>query len=163
VALRAYALEGHRPALILQQLDQVVEGLDEELATAVYLEYDPAVDVVRYASAGHPPALLIAPDGAVTRLDEGLSPPLGCLMGGTTSDTALEVEPGSTVIVYTDGLVERRGEDLEVGLRRLEAAVVAADHRDLDAFCDAVLADMGADDRGDDIALLVARLGDAES
>lgn len=161
VALRAYAIEGHPPATVVQRLDQVVESLDEELATAVYLVYDPAASTLRYANAGHPPPLLLAPDGSCQRLGEGLSPPLGCLMGGETTEAQISVQPGSTLVIYTDGLVERRGENLEVGLVRLADVAASGDPADLDAFCDHLLAGMDADDRGDDIALLTTTLGDA--
>jgi hypothetical protein len=161
VALRAYAIEGHSPAVVIQRLDQVVEELEEELATVVYLEYDPATAALRYANAGHPPPLLIAPDGSARMLTDGLSPPLGCLLGQVTAEAKVEVEPGSTLVVYTDGLVERRGADLELGLARLREVAAAGDRTDLDEFCDLVLAEMDADNRGDDIALLAARLGTA--
>lgn len=161
VALRAYAIEGHDPAGVIRRMDQIVEQMEEEIATLVYLVYDPAAATLRYANAGHPPPLLISPDGSIEGLTGALSPPLGSLLANAPDDDALDVKPGSTLVVYTDGLFERRGMDVARGLARLERVAAAGDPSDLSAFCDHLLAGMDAGNRGDDIALLTARLGAA--
>lgn len=158
IALRAYAVEGHPPAVVVQRLDRVVEGLEEDFATAVYLVYDPETATLRYANAGHPPPLLVAPDGSVRLLGDGLSPPLG-ILGDATAEGVVEVPAGSVLVVYTDGLVERRETDVERGIDRLREVAVSGDSSDLDRFCDLVLEGMDADGRSDDIALLAARFG----
>jgi hypothetical protein len=157
VALRAYAIEGHPPGEVIRRLDQVVEELEEELATAVYLVFDPADETLRYANAGHPPPLLIGPDGEVRTLTDGLAPPLGSILGSQISEGAVRVVPGSTLVAYTDGLIERRGADIEHGINRLRAVAAAGDTSDLDGFCELLLAGMDVGTRADDIALLAVR------
>jgi hypothetical protein len=157
IALRAYAIEGHGPAEVLQRLDQVLEGLDEEFATAVYLTLAPDTGDVCYARAGHPPPLLISPDGTSELLRGGLAPPLGCMLGVTCEEDAAAVGPGSLLLAYTDGLVERRGTNIERGLEQLQKVAATGDTADLDAFCDHLLEGMDAAGRSDDIALLAVR------
>lgn len=159
IAVRAYAIEGHAPGALVERLDQVLEEFEEELATVVYLVFDPSAGVVGYANAGHPPPLLLSADGAARYLRGALSPPLGCLAGAQGGEDTVEAAPGSTLVVYTDGLVERRGRDIERGLARLAGVAVAARDHDLGEFCDRLLDGMEATERGDDIALLAVRFG----
>jgi hypothetical protein len=162
IALRAYAIEGHSPAGVLQRLDQVLEGLEEELATAVYLTLDPATGDLCYARAGHPPPLLLSPDGESVLLRGGLAPPLGCMLGVACEEDGLTIQPGSVLVLYTDGLVERRDTNIEHGLEQFQKVASTGDPDDLQGFCDVLLDGMNADDRGDDIALLAVRFdGDA--
>jgi serine phosphatase RsbU (regulator of sigma subunit) len=157
VALRAYAIEGHPPAQVLERLDQVLEELQGDLATVVYLVYDPSQLSLRYSNAGHPPPLLILPDGSTRLLRGGLAPPLGCMIGTGCTEAQVEVPAGSTLVIYTDGLVERRGADIEDGLKRMAAVAAGAKAEALEAFCDELLDGMDAEHRGDDVALLVVR------
>jgi serine phosphatase RsbU (regulator of sigma subunit) len=157
IALRAYAIEGHGPAEVLQRLDQLLEGLEEELATAVYLALDPATGALVYARAGHPPPMIVSPDGTTELLREGLAPPLGCMIDVQCVEDRTTIAPGAVLVVYTDGLIERRGTNIEHGLSRLRAVAATADLGDLDGFCTTLLDGMDADDRGDDIALLAVR------
>lgn len=157
IALRAYAIEGHSPAAVIERLDQIVDDLEEDLATAVFLRLAPATGRLRYASAGHPPPLLIHADGSSDFLRGGLAPPLGCMLGADCTEDTVIVEAGATVLLYSDGLVERRGIDIQLGFDKLQDVVAGGDPSDLEAFCDHVLGGMDADRRGDDIALLAVR------
>lgn len=159
IALRAYAVEGHPPAVVISRLDQVFEELEEDLATVVYLVYDPADATLRYANAGHPPPLLITPGGSAQTLSDALSPPLGCLLGHEPSEGLVHAVPGSTLVVYTDGLIERRRSDIDHQIDRLVEVAVGRYRSDLDSFCEDLLTGLDARNRGDDVALLVARLG----
>ena len=159
-ALRAYALEGHPPPEALRQADALVEQLGEgDFATVVFLELDPADGTVRFSSAGHPPPLLLTPGEEPLYLQGGRSAPLGALGGPDRPEETLQLEPGATLILYTDGLVERRGLSIGVGLERLQAA--AADGpTETDPLLEHLLSSLGADDeeQHDDVAVLAVRL-----
>jgi serine phosphatase RsbU (regulator of sigma subunit) len=157
--LRAYVLEGHGPAAVIGRLGRLLEDLEPEvIATCCYLVADPASGSVRWSSAGHPPALALSPAGRVWWLDGGQAPPLGVSGGGPVEEAAAVLEPESLLLLYTDGLVERRGESLDAGLGRLERALPSR-RGGLTTYCDLLLAELVADHpMDDDIAMLVMRL-----
>jgi serine phosphatase RsbU (regulator of sigma subunit)/CheY-like chemotaxis protein/anti-sigma regulatory factor (Ser/Thr protein kinase) len=160
--LRAYILEGHGPAGALARLDALVEATHgaRMIATLLVLVLDPDLQRLRFASAGHLPPLLLGPDGEAAFFRGGLVAPLG-MIGQTPIDEAVEqVAPGESVLLFTDGLVERRDESLDDGLARLCAAASAHAGEPLEAFCDLVLRDAGLDqsDHRDDVALVAMRL-----
>ena len=158
-ALRAYALEGHSPPEALRQADALVEQLGEgDFATVVYLELDLADGTVSFSSAGHPPPLLLAPDAEPIYLQGGRSAPLGALGGPDRPEETLRLDPGATLVLYTDGLVERRGLPIGVGLERLQAAA-ANGPTDVNRLLEHLLTELGADDaeQRDDVALLAVR------
>jgi serine phosphatase RsbU (regulator of sigma subunit) len=115
---------------------------------------------ITYTSAGHPPAVLCRTDRTVLLLDKATDPPLGVRTDDAPRPQAtVPYTPGDTLVLYTDGLVERRGEDIDAGLRRLTGTL--ADHASLspEDLADTLLAGMGVADGGpDDIALIVVRL-----
>jgi serine phosphatase RsbU (regulator of sigma subunit) len=154
------------PSLNVQRLDQAMRDLDVDgLATLGYarLEQDECDRATgrrtfRWTSAGHPPPLLVDADGSARLLDEGGNDLLlGVLPDSERSDNRVQVDAGSTVLLYTDGLVERRGEHLDDGLARLCSS--AADHHGLPVtdFLDAVLGDLLGDRLADDVAVLAVR------
>jgi|GEM_PF-705960 len=151
-AVRAYALEGHYPA---ETLERVTRLLDiREMATLLYLVFDPATWAVRYANAGHPPPLVLTPDGSVSLL-EGGGPPLGATSDVAFREIATPIAPGSTLLLYTDGLIEVRGEALDHGLNRLLRAAAAHGPREPERLLDHLVASMlGAEASSDDVALL---------
>ncbi|MEJ2887032.1 SpoIIE family protein phosphatase [Actinomycetospora aeridis] len=160
-ALSGYLLAGHGPAEALGLLDGLTSRIPgSQASTAMCLTLDTGTGELRYARAGHLPALLTPADGgAVTFLDDpaGHGPLLGLPPGlRDHGEAVITLEPGSVVLLYTDGLVERRGETLDDGFDRLTAS--ADRHRDAapDALAGALLADLGT--RSDDVALVVARL-----
>ena len=117
------ALEGHRPGALLSRLARIAEEpLDVDLATLLVARLEPGSGRVTVASAGHPPPLLVRPGSppAFVELDPG--PPLGTLPG-EYGETEAEVPDGSTLVLYTDGLVENRSEALGTGLERLRGAL----------------------------------------
>jgi PAS domain S-box-containing protein len=157
--VRSYAWEGDAPGRVLERVDELVQGLQiTEMATVVFarVERDGSGDAARltYANAGHPPPLLRAPDGTVTILDGALSVLVGAGPAGPRGHAEADLSPGSVLLLYTDGLVERRDEPLDAGVARLAAAVAALPTGDPDALCDGVLAALGADRHDDDVALL---------
>jgi serine phosphatase RsbU (regulator of sigma subunit) len=157
--LRAYVVEGHGPAAVIGRLGRLLEDLEPEvIATCCYLVADPASGSVRWSNAGHLPGLAMAPSGRVRWLDGGQAPPLGVPGGGPVEEAAAVLEPESLLLLYTDGLVERRGESLDAGLGRLERALPSR-RGGLTTHCDLLLAELVADHpTDDDIAMLVMGL-----
>ncbi|GAA4962152.1 SpoIIE family protein phosphatase [Kineococcus glutinatus] len=159
----AHAL-GRSPAEVLTALDEALADLGSTtLATAVLARVEQAPEesaaglrTLRWSNAGHPPPLLLQP-GAPARL---LSRPedlmLGLLPHVPRSDHAEALHPGATVVLYTDGLVERRGETLDEGLRRLVEAGARLAELPLPGLCDALIAEL-APSAEDDVALLAVR------
>ncbi|MGH2763240.1 MAG: SpoIIE family protein phosphatase [Thermoleophilaceae bacterium] len=158
-ALRAYALEGHAPARVLEQLNRLIwtEADESQMATLIYVVVDPAEGQVRWVNAGHPPPLL-ATDGRRPRyLEGGSSVPLGVLPFPDFEEVSMPMSPGETVVLYTDGLVERPGEHIDAGMGRLVAVVHDAPEEP-EQLCDHVLREL-VPHRGapDDVALLTLR------
>lgn len=152
------------PGAVLGRVDRLVQGLRvASLATMVYgRALRPAGPgdpwVLHLANAGHPPVLLREPSGAVRAVD-GVTGLLVGVDAATSRDTTtIEVPPGSTLVAYTDGLIERAGQDLDQGITelrdRIAAAPVGAGPREL---CDAAVT--GALDHRDDVALIAVRFG----
>ncbi|WP_246126907.1 PP2C family protein-serine/threonine phosphatase [Embleya hyalina] len=131
-----------------------------EAATAVAVIVDPARHDLHYSSAGHLPPALLAPDGGVTLLDRATDPPLGAHPEHLPRpQAALEYHTGATLILYTDGLIERRDEDIDTSVARLAHSLTG--HRTLDPepLADALLADLlPSDGATDDTALVVLPL-----
>lgn len=122
--LRAYAFEGLEPDAVLGRLDRLLARLETSLfASAVYAIYDPTEATLRWSNAGHPPPILFGPEGAVLLdRDEARGPVLGWSLG-PAGCSAVTISPGGGVLLFTDGLVERRGEHIDTGLDRLVEAV----------------------------------------
>jgi putative methionine-R-sulfoxide reductase with GAF domain len=156
-ALRAYALEFDDPATVLTKLDRKVQQFEPgSMATVLCGVLGPGGRVARLSSAGHPPPVLARP-GAPAHLVE-LPPdlPVGVELGHPRTVTELELPDGALLCLYTDGLVERRRESVDVGLGRLRAAVTA-EHPE--QVCVNVMAALiGAEPPGDDIAVLMLRM-----
>ena len=149
------------PAETLQRLDDLMHELgvfEPHFATCVYAVYDSVDGTCEVASAGHLPPLLIRPDGSSEFLDVSPAPPLGIGASPIVSRT-LRIDDGSLLVMSTDGLVERRTEDIDQGLERLRTVFgPASPGQTLDELCREALADVYDDHQRDDIALLVARL-----
>jgi anti-sigma regulatory factor (Ser/Thr protein kinase) len=125
------------------------------MATLVYLIFDPPSGRIRLANAGHLPPLLTKPEGSTEYLEDGRSVPLGVQAATTYSEAEHLLTPGSTLLLYTDGLIERRGISIDTGLDRL-ASSASANHDGIEDLCDRVMAAL--DPVGDDdVALLVLR------
>jgi anti-sigma regulatory factor (Ser/Thr protein kinase) len=150
-----------QPAEALQQLDELMQILGERephFATCVYAIYDAVTGTCEVASAGHLPPLLVRPDGSNELLDVLPAPPLGVGTGLIQSRT-LTVEDGSLLVLYTDGLVENRGKDIDDGLTRLRKVFgPGTPRRPLEDLCKATLDGVYSDQQRDDIAVLLARL-----
>ncbi|MEV6113513.1 SpoIIE family protein phosphatase [Streptomyces sp. NPDC052109] len=176
IALRAYAAEGHRPDAVLSRVSRFLHGIthddgmtDLRFATCVYVEADPATGMLEIARAGHPhPAIRMA-DGTVMMRPTAGGLPLGVDPDADYPTTRFTLEPGETLMLCTDGLIETGGHDLESGWHRLRAILEATpgdDGVDLESLADALVQAVHgpsshhttgplADRREDDIALLL--------
>lgn len=154
--LRAYALEGGSPAEVVGRLDEVLQLLgDTTMVTLLFIVLDPRDWSVRIANAGHLPPLVVAPDGTASFVEIGRSAPLG--VGARRHEEAeTGIEPGSTIVAYTDGLVERRGQSLDDGLARLAQAASGSD-QDAEALCQGLFDELLNVEARDDVALLVVK------
>ncbi|MEU5026102.1 SpoIIE family protein phosphatase [Streptomyces milbemycinicus] len=156
------------PDELLSALDEVVEHLDQEEAvadgaspgagvagtTCLYAIYDPVVRRCCLARAGHPPPALVRPDGAATVLDLPAGPPLG--LGGLPFEaTEVDLPDGSRLVLYTNGLLQAGGVDVDTGLDRLLGALARADP-DPERTCRTVMEALPPSHPTDDMALLVA-------
>ncbi|MER7776851.1 SpoIIE family protein phosphatase [Streptomyces sp. NPDC096191] len=166
-AVRAYARLDLPPHEVLQLLDGLATEIDaNQIATCVYAIHDPNEGRLVYASAGHLPILVRDENGTVQRADEPTGPPLGT-GGWVHTSGSISLSPGSTAVLYTDGLVERRDEDLDEGIAALERALSGATGTP-QVVCDRLVRSAGVTpDHDDDVAVLVlqhpARTGaDAE-
>ena len=122
-AARAYALEGHSPPAVLDRLDRLVRSLPgAQMATLQYLVVDSDLRTVRFASAGHVPPLVVSPDGEARFLEGAPNPPLGVFDSAGHEELTAKLEQGSTIVLYTDGLVEQRGVSIDAGLEALRRA-----------------------------------------
>jgi serine phosphatase RsbU (regulator of sigma subunit) len=157
-ALRAYALQGLPPTVVMRSIDRLLQEVgDDAMATAAFLVLDPATRRLEVVSAGHPPPLMVTTDGTSTFIDCDPHTPLGVLAAPIYHPTVLTLPPGALLVLYTDGLVEERDENLADGLVRLTAAADGAEP-DIEVLCDTVLNRMVPGEKNDDIALLAARL-----
>ncbi|WP_338703207.1 SpoIIE family protein phosphatase [Streptomyces sp. Q6] len=161
IALRAFAGEGHSPATVLSRTSRFLAELDtERFATCTYAQFDPATGIVRAVRAGHLPPLVRHVDGRVgiPRLRGGL--PLGLATDFDLEDfpeVRIDLVPGETLVLCTDGLVEEPGLDLDAGLEALATALGAAPES-ADAVADHLSRSLWQKwDSGDDVALLVLR------
>jgi len=157
-AARALLLQDGRPARVLESLDRFAALLPGARCTTVFCAVvDPERGEVVYASAGHLPAMVAEADGHSRLLDQALFVPLGVLPSARREETTAVLPAGATLLLYTDGLVERRGESLDVGLRRAAAALVAHRESPLEEVADRLARDLVGEEPDDDIALLVYR------
>jgi anti-anti-sigma factor len=161
-ALRAFALWGESPAHVLDQLSRFAEGVDGgRVATVAYVVIDPATGDARYSLAGHPPPLVVSAEGEARFLEEARSAPLAALPGVTHVEAERHIPPGATLLLYSDGAVERRGAAIDDGLALLARHAAEAVLAGLgpEALCSRLLERLFADrPASDDVALLAVRL-----
>jgi PAS domain S-box-containing protein len=159
MALRAYAFSTESPAKVVQATHRMMHRVaDTEMATLIYLVLNPDTGEVRFSNAGHPPPLLVEPDGKATFVRGGLAPPLGAmLLPESYIEETVTVPPGSTLLLYTDGLIERRGVSLDDGLDRLRA--LAEKHGpEAEPLSERLVTEMVGDQVADDVALLLIQM-----
>ena len=160
-AIHTLAMLELPPADSLLQLDELMHTLGERephFATCAYAVFDAVSGECEVAVAGHLPPLLVHPDGSNELLDVPPSPPLG-IGNGEVESRQFKVEDGSLFVLYTDGLVENKGQDISDGLARLRGIFgPGSPTRPLEDLCKATLDGVYSDHQRDDIAVLIARL-----
>ncbi|MGW6390991.1 PP2C family protein-serine/threonine phosphatase [Streptomyces sp. NPDC055103] len=160
-ALSAASRVADGPAQALEVLGlyaRSVDGAESTTAASVFIDWN--THTLTYSSAGHPPPVLRHPDGTVIYLDQATDPPLGARPEHTTRPQAsIDFAEGSVLVLYTDGLIERRREDIDTGLDRLAESITRHDAADPDRLADRLLTDL-VPPAGltDDTALIVIRL-----
>ncbi|WP_019068038.1 PP2C family protein-serine/threonine phosphatase [Streptomyces hokutonensis] len=160
-ALTATSRVADGPAQALDVLGRyahVVDGAESATVVTTFVDFDN--HTITYSSAGHPPPVLVHPDGRVEFLDRATDPPLDARPAPIPRPQAgIAFSPGATLALYTDGLIERRHEDIDRGLVRLADSLVRHRNTDPEALADAVLLELlphgGATD---DTALIIVRL-----
>jgi anti-sigma regulatory factor (Ser/Thr protein kinase) len=159
-ALRAYALEGDPPTVVLERLHWLLRRLERrEMATLAYMVLDPAALSYTLASAGHPPPLVLAADGGVGLIEDGRGPPLGAVAEPDYQEASGVLAPGVTLLLYTDGLVERRDQWLDEGIERLTVEAAAAAGSEPDELLERLLGALVPEGGGeDDVAALAVCL-----
>ncbi|CAM5628873.1 hypothetical protein SALBM135S_05813 [Streptomyces alboniger] len=160
IVLRAYAAEGHTPATVMARASGFLHELDtDRFATCLYAEADLATGVVQFVRAGHLDPLLRLTDGTCRRVPVAGGLPLGLSAEFGRLDypvTTLELDPGQTLLLCTDGLVEEPGHDLDDGMRAL-AELAASGPRDLRRLADRLCGIVDGRGGDDDAALLLLR------
>ncbi len=159
-AIRAYAAAGQTPSEVLSSLDQLFDVLGEDrVVTAVVGSVNPASGSVRLANAGHPSPLLVRADGHSTFFSSQNSLLIAAGLGGPVRPSlAVTLSPGDSLVMYSDGLVERRGELITLGMQRLAEAATAVALSGWPAQPAAALASrMDDDEQADDVVVLALR------
>jgi GAF domain-containing protein/anti-sigma regulatory factor (Ser/Thr protein kinase) len=156
-ALRAYAADGHDPGATVERVNRLMWELGPTaMTTLAFVVIDSLSETLELVNAGHPPPLVVGSDGAASFLP---------LQGGIALGAAPLVKyscerhpfpTGSAIVLYTDGLVERRGQSIDDGLERLRE--LAAGATDLEALCSRLVAGMLREVRADDVAIAAARI-----
>ncbi|MFE3268790.1 MULTISPECIES: SpoIIE family protein phosphatase [unclassified Streptomyces] len=190
IALRAYASEGHRPDAVLSRASRFLYGVtdsvtygssgqsggraaDVRFATCLYVEVDPATGLLDFARAGHPDPAIRMADGTVLMRPTAGGLPLGIDPDADYPTTRLGLEPGETMLICTDGLIETGGHDLDTGWRRIRRILESHDG-DLEGLADALVQGVHgpsshhtpgplADRREDDIALVLLSRQDVDA
>ncbi|MFE9724876.1 SpoIIE family protein phosphatase [Streptomyces sp. NPDC005794] len=157
-AVRAFALIGHEPQEIMSATNRLLIGLDPgQFASCCYVLLDPATGATRAVRAGHPQPVLRHPDGRTEVLDLPGGVVLGVDPDASYPVTELRLGPGAVLALFTDGLVEKAGTDIDEGIERLRATLAAVGRMPLAETADRVIGQARQDeDRPDDIALLMA-------
>lgn len=156
-AIRAYIAVDPTPEVVLGKLDLLFATYDmAQLVTLVYGVADPDRDELVLINAGHPPAVVLRKDGAAEQLPSADGPPLG-VGEGVRESMVLGFRDGDTLVAFTDGLIERREEDIDDGQRRALVAITALADQPVDAALEDLVENVRDHTREDDVAVLVAR------
>ena len=155
-AFRAYAYDCVSPGEIVRRLVRHADG-EETMVTLACVSLDLYSGEIAYSCAGHPPPLLVIGNtGTATRLDDASAPPLGVATASSIREARRGFDEAATLVLYSDGLIERRGLDIDEGIDALGRAISGAPTASLEETLDRVTAELGAP--SDDVALLIARI-----
>ena len=156
-AVRAYTAVDPDPASVLGKLDRMFAQFPtDQLVTLVYLVVDPARDELVVANAGHPAPVLLRADGTTEQLPDADGCPLGVLVQDRVART-LPMRAGDTVLLFTDGLIERRDEDIDIGQKKVLHALPLLAQTDLGGALERLVVSLREPALDDDVAAIVAR------
>jgi GAF domain-containing protein/anti-sigma regulatory factor (Ser/Thr protein kinase) len=156
-ALRAYAADDHAPEVVVERVNHLMWSLGPAaMTTLAFAVISPDEELLELVNAGHPPPLVIDPAGDASFLPLAGGVALGTSVVAQYRSDAHPFPTGSTVVLYTDGLVESRGRSIDEGLEHLRA--VAAGHTSVDALCTGIVEGLVPNRRPDDIAVIAARV-----
>jgi serine phosphatase RsbU (regulator of sigma subunit)/anti-sigma regulatory factor (Ser/Thr protein kinase) len=156
-ALRAYAVDGHPPGDVVERVNRLMCDLGPHaMTTLAYVVIDPERESVEIVTAGHPPPLLICPEGPASYLPVSGGIPLAVAAAARYTSSTHRLEAGTTIVLYTDGLVETRGESITDGLERLRG--LADEPVAVEALCTKLVERLVPSERADDVAIIAARL-----
>ncbi|MFF4421632.1 SpoIIE family protein phosphatase [Streptomyces sp. NPDC001549] len=155
-AVRAYAVEGHPPDVVVARANRLLVGMETDLfATCAYVDLDMEEGIARVVRAGHLPPILRHPDGVAEEMVVEGGPPLGVLAEAVFPMTEAGLVPGTLLVLLTDGLVESARLPLDEGMRRVCDVLAAVDPVDVGGVADELVVGVGR--RDDDVALLLLR------
>jgi serine phosphatase RsbU (regulator of sigma subunit) len=158
VAARTLLLEDRDPAATLTALDTFAQSVDgADFASIMCAIFDTTTSTLTYSRAGHPPALLVR-DGEPVWLDDATGPPLCVDFGRERQNATVATNEGDLLVMYSDGLIERRAEALDTGFDRLADATLALHREHVQHIADGLLARLEPDNTRDDVVLVVKRL-----
>jgi hypothetical protein len=158
LAIRAYANQGDGPATILAKLNGLLDvRTDDHFATVLCASYEPATGRLVLASAGHPPPVVVGPDGATALQPIPPGYPIGVQPDAHYEEATCTLAPGSLLVAFTDGLFERRGETVDQGLARVVASVRTARDLPMADLVERLTTDLEASGAPDDTAVLAMR------
>ncbi|MEV6398866.1 SpoIIE family protein phosphatase [Streptomyces sp. NPDC051907] len=156
ITAKALARHNREPGDLLTELDVCAQEAGIELATCLYILYEPTTGRARIANAGHPPPLVRNPDGTVDTLDDVLGVPLG--VGGVPFGTIeTDLPEGATLVLYTDGLIEARGQDIDEGVEALRSQLGASSGT-LEETADHILSALLPEAPTDDTVIVLAQV-----
>jgi serine phosphatase RsbU (regulator of sigma subunit) len=156
-SVRAYIAVDPLPDVVLTKLDRMLAQFgDDQFVTLAYLLVDPARNELLVANAGHPAPILVRADSSVEQFPCADGGPLA-IGDGRRRRHHVRFDSGDTVLLFTDGLIERRTEDIDTGRRRLSAALVALSDADLDRGLRSTVAAVADETHDDDVAALALR------
>jgi PAS domain S-box-containing protein len=160
MAVRAFSLEGHAPRVVVGRVHDLLRSLyeGEQMVTMLYLVVDPTTWETTMVNAGHPPPLLLDPRGGATYLESPTGLPVGLNWNLPYEESTALLRPGATLVLYTDGLIDRRDVEVGEGLDRLLEAATDTVGMDIDRLCGMLLEALVPADASDDVAILAARL-----
>ncbi|MGO9886038.1 MAG: SpoIIE family protein phosphatase [Solirubrobacteraceae bacterium] len=162
-AVRALAVELHSPSGLLARLDTVLNTTPGGTASIAYAIVNPDDRILRFASAGHPPPMLLSSQGLPTFLRAGRSPLVGVAYAETRAEAAVALAPDSTLVLYTDGVLDLGAGSVETALERLAEAAASSNTSDPEPVCTAVMPLSRRETADDDAAVLACRLSGKES
>ncbi len=161
-ALRAFALADQRPSAVIQRLSDFALSVRGGLcATAIYGELDLRTRTLTFSCAGHLPPVVVCPSTGPRLIWEGRSPPLGAIPTGDIAEATVELAAGGALFFFTDGLVERRRESIDEGLRGLVAKIAEDfEWRSPTALDDLAASLLAGSEQADDVCMLTVLLED---